>query len=590
VSHYARADTHVDRFGWTKAVCGERVKDRDSSNDPTCPRCALWLKQDQLGLPQWARQGLTTTKETPVTDTQKQVVLIDLSSVAFPIYKTAERDVSGPGTTTNLTVQAIHEFTSGQPYSIVCCDSPKNFRKDIDASYKANREEKEAAYYHELKQIKKRLLDEGYPVWESEGFEADDVIATATVKAVQAGFDAVLIISADKDLLQLVDDAGNIQTKSPATGNLFNEAAVWEKFSVKPGQMVDYLSLLGDTSDNIKGADGIGKVNAAKLLAKYETVDAACAATESDPAAFKPATLASLKEFCSRKDTVRRLIELRMDVPVTFDLQPRTPKSVQNFRAETHLGTEMPSAEELSEAEAESPIVAQATPSKAVDAEVVEAKDSPMSRPVTEGAPAVKGADERMRQSVPSKTVDIEPSQALAVRDPAWLLAPRTLTEADKLSLRLFDSGLFSAYGTPQAVLSTVLFGQELGIPPMTALRSIHIIENKHSMSAQLIMGLVLKSGLCKKFELVETTNEKCTYIAQRVGGKPLTFTYSFEDAVRAGYVKYEKDGTVKQSSNWYKNPRNMCMWRCVTEICRILWPDICGNLYSPEELRDARS
>ena len=62
---------------------------------------------------------------------------------------------------------------------------------------------------------------------------------------------------------------------------------------------------------------------------------------------------------------------------------------------------------------------------------------------------------------------------------------------------RMHDSRMFSAYGTPQAVLSTVLLGRELGMPAMAALRSVHVIEGKHSLSADLMVALVLKSGHC---------------------------------------------------------------------------------------------
>ena len=110
-----------------------------------------------------------------MTEPQKTVVLIDLSSVAYPIWHKAQADVSGPNATADLTIQAVKEYSSGQPFTVVCCDSPKNFRKEIDAEYKANREEKDGVLIHQLKQIKSRLLADGYPVLEVEGFEADDI-------------------------------------------------------------------------------------------------------------------------------------------------------------------------------------------------------------------------------------------------------------------------------------------------------------------------------------------------------------------------------------------------------------------------------
>ena len=72
-------------------------------------------------------------------------------------------------------------------------------------------------------------------------------------------------------------------------------------------------------------------------------------------------------------------------------------------------------------------------------------------------------------------------------------LEPRCMEDAVRLAQRMHDSRMFSAYGTPQAVLSTVLLGRELGMPAMAALRSVHVIEGKHSLSADLMVALVLE-------------------------------------------------------------------------------------------------
>ena len=76
--------------------------------------------------------------------------------------------------------------------------------------------------------------------------------------------------------------------------------------------------------------------------------------------------------------------------------------------------------------------------------------------------------------------------------------------EACLLAKRLHQSLLFSGYGSPQAVLSTIMLGRELGLPSMAALRSVHIIKGKHSLSADLMVALVLKSGLAEYFQLVD--------------------------------------------------------------------------------------
>ncbi len=87
-----------------------------------------------------------------------------------------------------------------------------------------------------------------------------------------------------------------------------------------------------------------------------------------------------------------------------------------------------------------------------------------------------------------------------------------TEEEAIKLAKYVFDSRLFSAYGTPQGVLTTIMLGRELGLPAMASLRGIHIIEGRHGLSAQTMVALILKSGLAEYFEPIEFSETSVTY------------------------------------------------------------------------------
>ena len=110
------------------------------------------------------------------------------------------------------------------------------------------------------------------------------------------------------------------------------------------------------------------------------------------------------------------------------------------------------------------------------------------------------------------------------------------MNEACKLAQRLHDSRMFSAYGTPQAVLSTVMLGRELGMPAMAALRSVHIIEGKHSLSADLMVALVLKSGLAEYFQMLESTDHECSFETKRKGAPSAQkLCYTIDDAEKAG-------------------------------------------------------
>ena len=186
-----------------------------------------------------------------------------------------------------------------------------------------------------------------------------------------------------------------------------------------------------------------------------------------------------------------------------------------------------------------------------------------------------------------------EPTAAVAVvEQPApdeWerSLEPRSMHDACLLAKRLHESRMFSAYGTPQAVLSTLLLGRELGLPAMASLRSVHIIEGKHSLSADLMVALVLKSGLAEYFRLVETTDEVCTYETKRRGTpKPLKLSYTIEQAEKAGLL-FVRQG--KQPGPWHKIPKQMLRARCKSELARLEYPDLLAGLYTPEELKDAK-
>src|SRR5690606_25227148 len=116
---------------------------------------------------------------------------------------------------------------------------------------------------------------------------------------------------------------------------------------------------------------------------------------------------------------------------------------------------------------------------------------------------------------------------AIATRDPEVLpapkewgrqLDPRSLREAKTVALDMFNSRMWSDYGNPQAVLSTVMVGRELGLPAMAALRSIHVIDGKHSLSAHLMVALVLRSGLAEYFEPISFSDTEATYETKRKG------------------------------------------------------------------------
>lgn len=493
-----------------------------------------------------------------------ELVLVDLSSIAHPIWHMSQSEPD-PNHTSQAIVARVRALASTHPHAAICCDSGKSFRHEISTAYKANRPESDAPLQHQIKLARTALEADGFPVWAVRGFEADDVIATAVDKALALGL-TVLIVSADKDLLQLV--GLGVRAMSVRDGSILDEAAVVAKFSVKPSQMRDYLTLVGDSSDNVKGAAGIGPKKASDLLAKYGSLDGVYEALTFHGAEFKPAMATSLREFKPRLDETRSLITLRTDVELPFDeiSAERVSKAVAEFDAFTlEEGDEMviDSTPAVVPVEAPLPAVSSTDSATAV----------PVSTAVIPSVP--NGGDSGVSLAI--REAEILPAPAQWERQ----LDPRSMKDARTLAQDMFQSHMFSAYGSPQAVLSTVMLGRELGLPAMAALRSVHVIEGKHSLGAALMVALVLKSGLADYFEPISVTDKEATYETQRKGRKPIRLQHTIEMAVTAKLVK--------PGSNWEKIPTDMLVARVSARLARMVYPDLLAGLYTPDELTDMR-
>ncbi len=470
------------------------------------------------------------------------VVLIDLSSILHPIWHMSAAGPD-PNHTATATVAKVRALASGRAHVAVCCDSGKSFRAEIDPTYKANRGERDATLIHQLQLAEETLRGDGFPVWSQAGLEADDLIATATAEATKRGL-GVLIVSADKDLAQLVGP--NVTTKSPQTGNEYDEAAIVEKFGVKPAQIRDYLTLVGDASDNIKGAAGIGAKKAASLLQRFGTLEGIYAEAAKEPSEIKPSEIVSLKEFAPRVETVRTLVSLRYDADVPFDevLAERVTKETAAFMAEAEAEGDEMGGTEMVMGETETVITADET-----------------------------GTLTSSRALIP----------AVVTETPVeWerQLEPRTMGDAFKLAAHMHASRLFSAYGSPDAVLSTILAGRELGMPAMVALRAFHIIEGQPRLSAEALRARVISSGKARYFRCTERTAKSATFETQRGDDPPVTLTYTLEE----GRAAWPKDQAKFDASAWGKTPADMNVARASSKLARLVYPDITLGLYAVEE------
>ena len=204
---------------------------------------------------------------------KNKVFLIDGSSYLYRAFHAMPPLTTSKGLPTGAikgVVNMLRNLKKEHPESkiITVFDAKgKNFRHEILNSYKANRPPMPKELVEQLQPLKSICNFMAAPVVEIEGVEADDVIATLSEK-LKSKYE-VIISSLDKDLMQLVED-GNVSMMNTMTREEFDEKGVEKKFNVKPNQIVEYLALVGDSSDNIPGVPKVGPKTASKWLNEYQ--------------------------------------------------------------------------------------------------------------------------------------------------------------------------------------------------------------------------------------------------------------------------------------------------------------------------------
>ncbi|HEX2626929.1 MAG TPA: 5'-3' exonuclease H3TH domain-containing protein, partial [Candidatus Limnocylindrales bacterium] len=160
-------------------------------------------------------------------------------------------------------------------YVAVCFDlSGPTFRHEQYAEYKATRSRMPddlAAQFPKVREVVKALR---IPVYEQQGYEADDVIGALTLQAETKDVETT-IVTVDLDMLQLVSDRTRLMTTRSGVENtvIYDPARIWERYQLRPDQMIDYKALKGDPTDNIPGVPGVGEKTAAKLINEWNDLD-----------------------------------------------------------------------------------------------------------------------------------------------------------------------------------------------------------------------------------------------------------------------------------------------------------------------------
>jgi DNA polymerase-1 len=204
------------------------------------------------------------------------LVLIDGSSYLYRAFFALPPLTNSSGAPTgavlgvlNMLSKFLREFSP--PHIGVVFDAPgKTFRDELFAEYKAHRPPMPDDLRSQTQPLLSAVEALGLPVLRVDGVEADDVIGTLACRAAAAG-QTVLISTGDKDMAQLVNE--HITLINTMSGTVLDRAGVKAKFDVFPEQIIDYLALVGDSSDNIPGIDKVGPKTAAKWLNAYGTID-----------------------------------------------------------------------------------------------------------------------------------------------------------------------------------------------------------------------------------------------------------------------------------------------------------------------------
>lgn len=213
---------------------------------------------------------------------QKPVYLVDGSGYIFRAFYAIPNLATKSGFPTNALYGFVKMLAKligdvGSHHVVVVFDSGRDtFRKELYPAYKANRNDPPPELVQQFPFFRPLASALGLPVVDCPGYEADDVIATISTKLASEG-QTVVVVTADKDLMQLVSDT--VSLWDTMRDKRVGRAEVIEKFGVPPERVTDALALIGDTSDNIPGAKGLGPKTAAQILELYSSVEETLAAS-----------------------------------------------------------------------------------------------------------------------------------------------------------------------------------------------------------------------------------------------------------------------------------------------------------------------
>ncbi|HEX3600386.1 MAG TPA: 5'-3' exonuclease H3TH domain-containing protein, partial [Lacipirellulaceae bacterium] len=246
------------------------------------------------------------------------VYVLDSHSLIFQVFH-AIPEMSSPrgeqvGAVFGFVRDILYLIEDKKPNALICAFdlSGPTFRDQLYEAYKAERGEMPADLVTQIPKIKQFLEAMSIPVLTSEGFEADDVLATVARVCDEQGANC-FIVTGDKDCRQLITD--RVAVFNIRKNQIFDAVALREEWGVSPDQVIDFQALVGDKIDNVPGVPGIGLKTAQQLLETYGTLDNLLEHAADVPGA-KGKKLAECREQALLS---RQLVRLDSQVPVTPD-------------------------------------------------------------------------------------------------------------------------------------------------------------------------------------------------------------------------------------------------------------------------------
>lgn len=378
------------------------------------------------------------------------LVIVDASSFIFRAFYAVRPLSNAAGVPTNATfgfatmILKVLEELKPEKLAIVYDTKHPSFRKERYAEYKANRSAMPDDLQPQIPYIKRFVEALGLPRFEKPGLEADDIIAALAQLGKEKASGEILIVSSDKDLMQLVDEKTFLidTMKNVKIGT----AGVREKMGVEPNQIIDYLGLVGDSSDNIPGVPGIGPKTAATLLKDHGTLEGIYEKIDSLKAGKLKDNLIQHREnaFLSKE-----LATVRYDVGIDFDWDALSYKPVfgaemQGLLKELEFAKFQDRLERLTKSAPKD----QAASAPASSSLLVESQSPAPAAPVS--------ADDKVAAHAPSyhliqKLEDLEKALAKAAQADVLVIDTETtgLAHTDKLVGFSFCFGAKDAYYVP---------------------------------------------------------------------------------------------------------------------------------------------